>query len=133
MLSCLLSGGGLYVWLMLDAGAVPTDDRPMSRFRYSRYATDWGTPSRVTTDSLAIVIDLLENYELRLSGFDDEALCAVPSPDERADANAIVSVLHMLKKEHKRRQRLAVLRHVSKQAEAQGWQMSKVITSEESA
>ena len=92
-----------------------------TNFKHSAFATDWGTERNVKDNDLRYVISILENYELALLGYDYEEGCAVPDTDEIEDANAVVSVMAMLKKELARRERGKIARHVWKEAEAKGW------------
>lgn len=92
-----------------------------TNFKHSAFASDWGTERNVKDNDLRYVISILENYELALLGYDYEEGCAVPDADEIEDANGIVSVMAMLKKELARRERGKIARHVWKEAEAKGW------------
>lgn len=94
------------------------------RFTHSAFASDWGTESNVTTQHILSVIGYLENYELALLGYDYENGCAIPDASEIEDADAIVSVVAMLKREVQKRERARIARHVWKEAEAKGWKRS---------
>lgn len=92
-----------------------------TNFKHSAFASDWGTVRNVKDNDLRYVISILENYELALLGYDYEEGCAVPDAGEIEDADAIVSVMAMLKKELNRRERGKIARYVWKEAEAKGW------------
>lgn len=90
----------------------------------STYAIDYGTPGRVTNDTINTVIAVLENYELALCGYDEQKQCACPDEGELADADAIASVVQLLKRMLENRHRETVARHVWAQAEKMGWKRS---------
>ena len=95
-----------------------------TRLTHSAFASDWGTESKVTTEHLVHVMSILENYELALTAYDSDNGCAIPSDDEMQDADGIVSVIAMLKREVQKRERARIARHIWKEAEAKGWKRS---------
>lgn len=92
-----------------------------NKLTHSAFATDWGTERQVAENDLRYVIGILENFELALLGYDYEEGCAVPDSGEMEDADSIVSVMAMLKKELAKRERARIARHVWKEAESNGW------------
>lgn len=92
-----------------------------NKLKHSAFASDWGTVRKVTDNDLRHVISILENYELALTGYDYGNACAIPDAEELVDADGIVSVMAMLKKELQSRNRAKIARHVWKEAEAKGW------------
>jgi hypothetical protein len=69
----------------------------MSDMKFSPYATDWGTWSPINSKSLGIVITILNNHQLELNGWSKDFSCSAPDEHEIMEADAVVSVLAMLR------------------------------------
>ena len=87
----------------------------------SAYAIDWGTEGKVTENALRLAIGILSEYEMAMCGYDHINERAIPDDIEMEEANEIVSVIAMLKRDLAKRQRDKIARVVWRDAESKGW------------
>lgn len=88
----------------------------------SAHATDWGTKQKLTTDALATVVGILEEYELALMK-DVDGECHAED-FEIQYANEIVTVIDFLQKEIQKRNEKEISNIFWKDAKAKGWDKS---------